>query len=231
MTDPLEGTPWSEAGTVAGFAQSPPNHTLMRFASEERSAGRTRLLDIGCGAGRNSVPLARQGWSVIGTDLSWPMLRAAAERVRREPSGRDVRLVLAPMDQLPVEPGSIDFIVAHGIWNLARSTAQFRAALREAARVARPGAALFLFTFSRTTLSPEAAPVKGEVFVFTEFSGAPQCFLTAEQLTGELAGAGFIPDPSVPLTELNRPPAGARRMGGPPVIFEGAFRMSPSSSS
>ena len=224
IMDPLKGTPWSEASTVAGFAQSPPNATLMRFAAEERSAGKTRLLDIGCGAGRNAVPLAAQEWTVTGLDLSWRMLLGAAERARSEAIPRPLFLAMAAMEQLPVRSASMDLIVAHGIWNLARSAMQFRTAVREAARVARPGAALFLFTFSRTTLPPDVVPVAGEPFVFTEFSGSPQCFLTADQLIGELGDAGFLPDPAVPLTEHNRPRPGAWRVGGPPVIFEGAFR-------
>lgn len=224
MTDPLKDTAWSEAGTVAGFAESPPNPALLRFAAGERAAGKERALDIGCGAGRNAVPLARLGWTVTGIDLSWPMLEAAAGRARTESVRHGLRLVLAPMERLPITSASMDLIVAHGIWNLATSGAQFRAALREAARVARPGAALFVFTFSRATLPPDTAPVAGEDFVFTQFSGTPQCFLTAEQLIAELGDAGFVPDPSMPLTEHNRPPAGALRVAGPPLIHEGAFR-------
>ena len=66
---------------MAGFAQSAPNAVLMAFAEEElkRSIG-GRVIDIGCGAGRNALPLARLGWNVVGTDLSWPMLCAAASR-------------------------------------------------------------------------------------------------------------------------------------------------------
>jgi hypothetical protein len=67
-------------------------------------------------------------------------------------------------------------------------------------------------------------PVPGEPFVFTEFSGRPQCFLTAEQLLSELAGAGFAPHTGVPFSEYNRPRPGTPRLGGPPVIYEAAFR-------
>lgn len=224
MVDPLHGTSWSTPATVAGFAQSAPNTTLMRFAAEERGRGAVRVLDIGCGAGRNAVPLASAGWNVIAVDLSGPMLGAAAQRVREErPVGR-VNLVMAPMEQLPIASACVDLVIAHGIWNLARSAAQFRAAAREAARVARPGAALFVFTFSRTTLPERLQPVAGEPFVFTEFSGEPQCFLTEDQLVEELRKAGFIPDSSVPLAEHNRPRPGALHTGGPPVIYEGSFR-------
>ena len=221
--DPLGGSAWSRPATVEGFVQSPPNDTLLQLAGQE-SRPSARLLDIGCGAGRNAVPLARAGWPVFGIDLSLPMVTAAARRVAEERLAERVHLLLAPMDRLPLVSGSFDFIVAHGIWNLARSGAEFRAAIQEAARVARPDAALFLFTFSRNTLPASAAPVPGESFVFTQFSGQPQCFLTEQQLLEELAACGFERDPSVPLRELNRPRPGALQTGGAPVIYEALFR-------
>jgi SAM-dependent methyltransferase len=169
-TDPLAGSPWSTPSTVAGFAQSSPNAVLMAFAEHElRRAARGRALDIGCGAGRNAVPLAALGWDVTGIDLSWPMLSAASLRARDESVGGRLHLSLAAMDRLPVRDASIDFVLAHGIWNLARSSGVFRQAVREAARAAMPGAALFVFTFSRNTLPADAEPVAGEPFVFTQF--------------------------------------------------------------
>jgi hypothetical protein len=128
------------------------------------------------------------------------------------------------MHELPFAARSFDFIVASGIWNLARSGSEFRRALAEATRLARPRSALFVFTFSRNTLPPDAQPVSNESFVFTQFSGQPQCFLTAEQLTTELGAIGFTPDPSTPLRELNRPRRGALYSSGAPVIYEGLFR-------
>ena len=196
----------------------------MQCAADERNAGAKRLLDLGCGAGRNAVPLARLGWSAIGVDLSLPMIAAAAERVREERLESHLRLVLANMHELPFAARSFDFIVAHGIWNLARSGSEFRRALAEAARVSRRSSALFVFTFSRNTLPPDAQPVLNESFVFTEFSGQPQCFLTAEQLVTELGAVGFARDSLMPLRELNRPQPGALYTSVAPVIFEGIFR-------
>jgi SAM-dependent methyltransferase len=223
--DPLAGSAWSEPGMVAGFARSSPNTVLMGYAEAElRRLGSGRVVDIGCGAGRNAVPLAQQGWDVLGVDLSWPMLRAAAARARDAGIDRRLQLALAPMHALPVPERSADLVVAQGIWNLARSGAEFRLAVHEAARVARPGAALFVFTFSRNTFPPHAQPVPGESFVFDKFSGEPQCFVTAEQLLTEMHGAGFEPDPGISLTEYNRPRGGMMPSGTVPVIYEAAFR-------
>lgn len=215
---------WSTPGTVSGFATSPPNPVLMACAARElaRAPG-GRVLDIGCGAARNAVPLAALGWDVVGVDLSWPMLAAAAERAVREGVRSRVHLVQAAADALPVADRTADLVVAHGIWNLSASSAEFRRAVAEAARAARPDARLFVFTFSRNTLSPDAEPVAGEPFVFTQFSGQPQCFLTDAQLVDELGAVGFEPDASVPMTEYNRRDRGTLG-GGPPVIYEAAFR-------
>jgi SAM-dependent methyltransferase len=223
--DPLAGSQWSAPGTVAGFVKSAPNAVLMKFAEEELQRSRSRrALDLGCGAGRNAVPLARLGWTVVGTDLSWPMLCAAVTRTREDRLGDRLHLVCAPMENIPARDRSFDLVIAHGIWNLARSAAQFRQALGEAARVAKPGAGLFVFTFSRNTFPPETDPVAGEPFVFTEFSGEPQCFLTEAQLVAELGRVGFAQDPGVPFREYNRPQPGALLTGTTPVIYEAAFR-------
>jgi ubiquinone/menaquinone biosynthesis C-methylase UbiE len=195
----------------------------MRFATMARARGATRAIDIGCGAARNALPLARDGWDVTGVDASRPMLEAAARRVATEQVPGRLLLIQAAMEALPVVSHSADLVIAHGIWNLSRSSEEFRRGVREAARVARPGAALFLFTFSRHTLPAEDSPVPGENFVFTQFSGEPQCFLTSGQILDEMGQAGFITDESLPLRELNRPPA-LRQIVSGPVIFEGAFR-------
>jgi SAM-dependent methyltransferase len=223
QADPLAGSAWSDPGTIDGFVHAAPNQALLEAAGRNRAPA-ARLLDIGCGAGRNAVPLARAGWPVVGTDLSLAMVQAATRRARDEGLPHRLRLLLAPMEALPFFDDTFDFIVAHGIWNLARSGREFRRAVREAARVARPGCPLFMFTFSRGTLSSTAAPVPGEAFVFTQFANQPQCFLTAVELTTELAAAGFEPDPALPLRELNQRRAGALHVGGAPVIYEGLFR-------
>jgi ubiquinone/menaquinone biosynthesis C-methylase UbiE len=216
---------WEDAGVVRGFSTAAANEVLLEFVRRElaRRPG-LRVLDLGCGAARNAAPMAAEGAAVIGTDVAWPMLQAARQRVESAGLGRRVALVRAPMDHLPLRDASVDLVVAHGIWNLARSAAELRRAVAEAARVARPGAGLFVFTFSRATLAVDDQPVPGEPFAYTQFAGEPQCFLTEEELVAELLRARFEKDPPGPLTEYNRPAPGRSLTRGGPVIYEGTFR-------
>jgi SAM-dependent methyltransferase len=214
---------WEIPATVANFRVNPPNEVLVAYAQrlQKRAAQPLNILDIGGGAGRNAVPLARLGCRVVCTDLSQPMLEAARDKVRAEGVEQLVELVQCPMAPLPFDDKQFDFIVAHGIWNLARSGREFRAAISEAARVARDGAGLFLFTFSRHTIPENDAPVADETFVFTQFNGEPQCFLSEDEIIAELAAIGFQNDG--PLTEYNRPAGPRLSAQGPPVLYEGTF--------
>ena len=70
-----------------GFASAAPNPHLIEYARlQARGASPLTILDIGCGAGRNAVPLALSGAHVIGTDLSLPMLRGRTLPHSIEPS-------------------------------------------------------------------------------------------------------------------------------------------------
>lgn len=69
-----------------------------------------RILEMGCGAGALLIELTAVGSPVIGLDRSAPMLRAAAQRLRRDGSP-PVILVQGMAQAVPLPAHSVDCII------------------------------------------------------------------------------------------------------------------------
>lgn len=100
----------------------------------------TTLLDVGCGAGRFAALAAARGASVAGIDVTPPFVAIARRHV---PDG-DIRL--GDMQALPWPEESFDVVTGFNTFFYAESLGE---ALREAHRVARPGARLAMTAFGR----------------------------------------------------------------------------------
>jgi SAM-dependent methyltransferase len=102
-----------------------------------------RVLDLGCGWGRHSLPLAAYGLNVTGLDLSRDLLAVARYNARRH--GLAVNWVEANVMNLPLR-GSFD-AVAQFCGNLLTwfsSREQARQALENVAALVRPGGRVLL---------------------------------------------------------------------------------------
>lgn len=72
------------------------------------------ILDIGCGTGRCTIPLAKKGRRIIGTDLSIGMLRKAVEKSERE--GLDnITYFLADAEELPFKTELFSTVISFGL--------------------------------------------------------------------------------------------------------------------
>lgn len=71
------------------------------------------VLDLGCGAGLDSVIASRRGARVIGLDFSAAMPRRARRAV-----GDSAAFVHASAECLPFATASIDLVLVNGIFNL-----------------------------------------------------------------------------------------------------------------
>jgi SAM-dependent methyltransferase len=98
-------------------------------------------LEIGCGTGATTVPLARavgERGHVLGIDIAEPMLAVARRRVN-ESRLANVSLLLADAQAYAFEPGRFDLIVSRfGVMFFADPTAAFR----NLCGAARPGGRL-----------------------------------------------------------------------------------------
>jgi SAM-dependent methyltransferase len=100
------------------------------------------VLDIGCGTGRTTVPLAQMGYRVTGIDLS----PAMTQRARALSAGFQVRYEIMDASDLRFPDGTFDAaLFSYNGLELLPGREGKRRAIREAWRVLRPGG-IFIFT-------------------------------------------------------------------------------------
>ncbi|MBD3689337.1 demethylmenaquinone methyltransferase [Nanchangia anserum] len=107
-----------------------------------------RVLDVAAGTGTSSVEYAKGGARVTASDFSSGMV---AEAKRRHP---DLEVIEADAQNLPFADETFDVVtISYGI----RNVEDCERALREMARVTKPGGRLVIAEFSTPTWAPFAA--------------------------------------------------------------------------
>jgi ubiquinone/menaquinone biosynthesis C-methylase UbiE len=106
-----------------------------------------RVLELGCGTGRVSLPLARAGAALVGVDRSQPMLDRAARRGRtlgrRHRARGGVEFVRGDIRALPFRSGMFGMALApYGVLQSLLTDRDLVAALDSVARVLEPGGIL-----------------------------------------------------------------------------------------
>ncbi|MEO7454886.1 MAG: class I SAM-dependent methyltransferase [Gemmatimonadaceae bacterium] len=160
-----------------------------------RIASGMRVLDAGCGGGRNLVYLLRRGFAVSGVDASADAVvsvrRLAAELGRELPAGA---FRAEPVEAMSFGDASFDVVISSAVLHFARDEAHWHAMLGEMWRVLAPGG--LLFARLATTIGHESrvTPLGGRRYVMPDGESR---FLVDEQFvmraTHDLGGALLDP--------------------------------------
>jgi SAM-dependent methyltransferase len=115
-----------------------------------------RVLDAGCGHGRNLVYLLREGYKVFGVDSDASAV-AQVKGLARElaPGLPSAHFQVGAIEAMPFADGLADVVVCNSVLHFARDDAHFHAMVRELWRVLRPGGMLFCRLGSTIGAAPE----------------------------------------------------------------------------
>lgn len=103
-----------------------------------------RILDAGCGGGRNSRYLMRCGAEVFGVDSDPSEVERIRALARRHAPGLPPEnFVTGRLDRLPFPDGHFEAVICCAVLHFAESERQFEAMLQELWRVLAPGGVLF----------------------------------------------------------------------------------------
>jgi 2-polyprenyl-6-hydroxyphenyl methylase/3-demethylubiquinone-9 3-methyltransferase len=125
------------------------------------------VLDLGCGGGLVSAPLARMGAQVVGVDASAEAIGAARAYAGQAQLDIDFRCTSA--EALAAEDAAFDMVTA---LEIVEHVADVRAFLGAAAELVKPGGLLVLSTINRTPKARAFAIVGAERILKWAPSGA-----------------------------------------------------------
>ena len=96
------------------FFVNKPDENLVDYI-ENKQLQPKKVLEFGCGAGRNAIYLARQGCSVVGVDISENALQWAKERAESE--NLNIEFMHSNIFDLSLEENSFDLIYDSGCFH------------------------------------------------------------------------------------------------------------------
>ena len=105
-----------------------------------------RMIDIGCGAGNNTIRLLRehgQGFACDLCDLSLPMLTRACERVKAE-KGEPVRVYHGDFRKMECADGTYDVVLAAAVLHHLRDDQDWESTFAKIFRILRPGGSVWI---------------------------------------------------------------------------------------
>ena len=120
-----------------------------------------RILDIGCGEGRNLVYFIRQAMDVWGIDRdkeALRLLRMYGKSLHQEFDPE--KFIEDEASDISLPPGSFDGIISSAVLHFAESHNHFQQMFAEIVRLLRPGGILFVRTAMLDGIEEKAIPLE-----------------------------------------------------------------------
>jgi len=194
----LAGEWWDPRGPMGALHKLNPvrvgyirNHAAAQFGHDPArldSLAGLRILDIGCGGGVLSEPLARLGASVVAIDPAEN--NVAAARHHAEQSGLTIDYRATTAEALAQRGETFDVVLA---MEVVEHVADFNLFIEVAAALVKPGGLMFVATLNRTLRSFALAIVGAEYILRWIPRGTHQWdkFITPDELEIALAQSGL----------------------------------------
>jgi tellurite methyltransferase len=104
-----------------------------------------KVLDAGCGGGRNLVYFLRNGFDVYGIDPNPQVVKVVTELAASlAPGIPSSNFRVASAEELPFDDGHFDLVISSAVLHFATNAFHFDSMLRSMWRVLKPGGYLFV---------------------------------------------------------------------------------------
>jgi tellurite methyltransferase len=150
-----------------------------------RIAPGMRILDAGCGSGRNLIYFLREGYDVYAADVDPQAVEGVRELARElAPALPASNFRVEPVERMSFDDACADVVVSNTVLHFARDDAHFETMLRGSWRVLKPGGLFFCRLASTIGMENQFKRVQGRRFLSPD--GAER-YLVDATLLGSMA--------------------------------------------
>lgn len=126
-----------------------------------------KILDAGCGTGRNMHWFLKEKMEIYGIDENEASI---SELKRLYPLLQEEKLQSCAVEHLPFENDFFDHIISSAVLHFANSISQFQAMLAEMSRVLKHGGSMFIRMTSAIGIEDKVRLVKDGVYIIPDQS-------------------------------------------------------------
>ena len=141
-----------------------------------------RILDAGCGSGRNTQYFVQNKYDIWGIDRKAEAIDSIRENVKEWNPDYDLsKFSVAGLEKIPFPDKHFDFIISSAVLHFAENRAHFLKLMEEKIRVLRPNGILWFRMTTKHTLEPYAQHLHDDIYALPD--GSTRYLLDLEVLS------------------------------------------------
>ncbi len=135
-----------------------------------------KILDVGCGNGRNLKWFYKAGFEIHGTDINKIRLQDCCGLYPNQKN----HFIEADLEQMPYEANNFDHVICIAVLHFAKDLRHYLKMFSELLRILKPGGSMLIRTASNFGIENEVQELGKGIFIFPD--GTSRFLLTDEIL-------------------------------------------------
>lgn len=187
---------WNDKNNIFHFESQPYSDYWVEYFSSIPNKEQNKVLDLGCGGGRNSKMLYEMGFNLHACDLYSGMVETTRKVLKQVgmPESKALELVTQQsMTNLEYADKYFDLILSHGVFHNALSFEAYKKGLQECARVLkRSGKLCFNIFYKRGDVDSTLTRIESEAHYYLTEENLPTILVSKDDFLALADQTGFV---------------------------------------